>query len=156
MVISAIAAEEMSAEETGTAYLTLLTITHPDLGTPLRFTSDNVNTISNGNTFVPFPYDITLPDDTEGQIPEAQLVIDNTSTEIISVLRQLTTAPIITIDVIRSEDPNYVERSWTGLEWRSTSYNLDTITGKLTVENLATEEFPPLTFDESWDGLYPG
>ncbi len=156
MVISAIAAEEMSAEETGTAYLTLLTISHPDLGTPIRFTSDNVNTVSNSNTFVPFPYNITLPDDTEGQIPEAQLVIDNTSTEIIAILRQLTSPPIITLQVVRSADTDYIERQWTGLEWRSTSHNPDTITGKLTVENLTTEEFPPLTFDESWDGLYPG
>ena len=87
---------ELAAQETGTAWLVLLTITHPGLPTPIRVTSDGVVTVHNGNTFDPFPFEVTLPDDVEGRAPQAHLRIDNTSQEIIALLRGLVTPPSLT------------------------------------------------------------
>jgi hypothetical protein len=146
---------ELSAQECATAWLALLTLTHPDLDTPIRVTSDGVQTLSNGNVFAPFPFEVTLPDDVEGRAPQAHLRIDNTSLEIIALLRGLTTPPLMTIQIVRSVDPDVIEREWLGIEWRSSSYDVGSITGTLTVDDLATEEFPYVTFDGRFKGLWP-
>ena len=118
-------------------------------------TSDGVPTISNGETFQPFPFEMTLPDDVEGRAPQAQLRIDNTSQEIIAILRGLITPPSLTIQIVRSADPDVVEREWVGLEWRASTYDVGAITGTLTVDDLATEEFPYVTFDGRFRALWP-
>ena len=114
MTISNAGLGELAAQETGTAWLVLLTLDHPDLDRPIRVTSDGVATTSNGEVFESFPFEVTLPDDVEGRAPQAHLRIDNTSQEIIALLRGLVTPPSLTIKIVRSADPNYVERVWSG------------------------------------------
>ena len=47
------------------------------------------------------------------------------------------------------------EREWAGLEWRASSWDIGAITGTLAVDDLATEEFPYVTFDGRFKGLWP-
>lgn len=155
MTISTDGLVELSAQETGTAWLVLLTLTHPELDRPIRVTSDGVETMSNGNVFAPMPFEVVLPDDVEGRTPQAQLRFDNTSQEIVAILRGLTTPPVMTIQVVRASNPDFVERQWTGLEWRASSIDIASVTGTLTVDDLATEEFPYVTFDGRFKGLWP-
>lgn len=155
MTLSSIGIAEVSAQETGTAWLVLLTIDHDDLPNPIRVTSDGVATVSNGNTFSPYPFLVTLPDDTEGRAPQAQLQIDNTTQEIIAALRALVSPPSLMIQIVRASAPNVVEREWVGLQWRASSYDIGMITGTLGIEDLAMEEFPYYTFDGRWPGLWP-
>lgn len=155
MTISAAGAAELAAQECATAWLVLLTLEHPGLDQPIRVTSDAVATTSNGHTFQPFPFEVTLPDDVEGRAPQAQLRIDNTSQEIIALLRGLTTPPSLTIQIVRSATPDVIEREWSGLEWRSSQYDIGAITGTLTIEDMALEEFPYITFDGRFKGLWP-
>jgi Domain of unknown function (DUF1833) len=155
MAFSLTAERELAAQECGTAWLVLLTITHADLPSPLRFTSDSVETVSNGVTFQPFWFDIVLPDDVEGRTPRAQLRIDNTSQEVVALLRGLTTPPAITLQVVRATAPDVVEREWAGLEWRSSAFDVGFITGTLTIDDLATEEFPYETYDGRFKALWP-
>jgi hypothetical protein len=155
VTISAAGIAELSAQECATAWLVLITFDHPDLDQPIRVTSDGVATTSNGEVYEPIPFQIVLPDDVEGRAPQARLVIDNTSLEVIALLRALTTPPSITLQIVRAATPDVVERQWTGLEWRSSTYDVGTITGTLTVEDMATEEFPYVTFDGRFKGLWP-
>jgi Domain of unknown function (DUF1833) len=155
VTITAAGVTELAAQECATAWLVLLTINHPSLTTPLRFTSDAKPTISNSQTYQSFPFEITLPDDVEGRAPQAHLRIDNTSQEVIAILRGLTTPPTVTMQIVRSAAPNVVEREWGGLEWRASTYDVGFITGTLTVDDLATEEFPYITFDGRFRALWP-
>ena len=155
MPFSSQAITELSAQQTDTAWLVLIELSHPDLPAPIRVTSDAVQTISNGDVYSPFPFDLTLPDDSEGRAPQANLVFDNISQEIIAALRALITPPILTIRIVRASDPNYVEREWVGLEWHSSQYDISTVTGILTIDDLAKEEFPFITFDSArFPGLF--
>jgi hypothetical protein len=153
--ISAAGVTELAAQDCGTAWIVLLTMTHPELPSTLRFSSDAVDTHSNGQTFQHFPFDLVLPDDVEGRTPQAQMRIDNTSQELVAMLRSLTTPPSLTIQIVRSADPNVIEREWSGLEWRSSTVDPAFITGTLTVEDMATEEFPYITFDGRFRALWP-
>ena len=155
MTITAAGVTELAAQECATAWLVLLTISHPSLPTPLRFTSDGVTTISNSQTYQSFPFEITLPDDVEGRAPMAQLRVDNTSQEVIALLRGLTSPPTVTMQIVRSAAPNVVERQWVGLEWRASTHDVGFITGQLTVDDIATEEFPYITFDGRFRALWP-
>lgn len=146
---------EMSRESTDTAWLVLLTLDHEDLTDSIRVTSDAVSTASGGDVYSPFPFEVILPDDVEGVPPQAQLRIDNTTQEIISALRGLTSPPRLTIKIVRSINPDIVDYSWTGLEWSASSYDKSIITGTLTFNDLSREEFPYTTFDTRWSGLWP-
>jgi Domain of unknown function (DUF1833) len=153
VTITAAGLTEVSAQECQTAWLVLLTLEHAALDQPIRVTSDAVTTISNGNTYSPFPFEVTLPDDVEGRAPQARLRIDNTSQEIVAMLRGLTSP--LKIQIVRSAAPDVVEREWLGLEWRVSQYDIGAITGILTIDDMALEEFPCVTFDGRFTGLWP-
>ncbi len=154
MPLTSAAVTELSAEEVENAWIVLLTILHDDLQAPIRMTSDGAPTIHDGYVYTPFPFELSLPDDVEKQAPIAALRIDNTNQQIIADLRGLEAAPRINIKIVRSADPNVIEREYDGLELRGESYDVGSITGKLTVEDWSTEEFPYETFDGRWVGLW--
>lgn len=155
MSLSAAGVADLSAQQTDSAWLILLTVSHADLATPIRVTSDAVATVSNGNTYTPYPFEVSLPDDVEGRVPYATLRIDNTTTEIAGLLRPLTTPPTLTIQVVRSGTPDTVERSWSGIQWKASAFDVGVVTGTLTMDDVATEEFPYITFDGRFPGLWP-
>ncbi|HYN39200.1 MAG TPA: DUF1833 family protein [Rhodospirillales bacterium] len=154
-VALATAAAELAAEHCASAWLVLVTLDHPDLDAPLRFTSDAVQTVSQGYVFAPMAFAITLPDDVEARAPRAQPRIDNTSQEIIASLRGLVEPLAVTLQIVRAGDPDVIEREWAGLEWRASSYDLAFVSGGLGVEDMAAEEFPYETFDGRFAGLWP-
>lgn len=64
-----------SAEE---PLLAMVEITHADLGdTPIRVVNDTQPLVSRGQTFLACLFEVTLPDDVDGQIPQARLEVDN-------------------------------------------------------------------------------
>lgn len=71
MTLTGAATRELAAQDCATPWL-VLEISHPQLPAPLRLTSDGVATISNGASYEPFPFEVTLPDDAEGRARRAQ------------------------------------------------------------------------------------
>lgn len=59
------------------APIVLLQIDHASLSSPVRVVNDTLDLTSNGNLYVAFPFRCELPDDFDGQLPRASLVIDN-------------------------------------------------------------------------------
>ncbi|ANN66475.1 DUF1833 family protein [Bordetella bronchialis] len=62
--------------------LVCLEIIHPDLAEPIRVVRDTQDLLARGNTYTACPFDITLPDDIEGQIPQATIQVDNVGREL--------------------------------------------------------------------------
>ena len=137
------------------AWLVLVTIDHADLPAPFRLTSDGVDTTSQGYMFSALPFEVVLPDDAEARAPRAQLRIDNTSLEVIAALRGLVDPLGVTLQIVRASAPDVIEREWTGLEWRASTYDVGFISGTLGVDDMAAEEFPYQTFDGRFSGLWP-
>jgi hypothetical protein len=63
--------------------LYLLEIDHPNLVTPVRIVQDNQDIVSNGNTYMKFAFEITLPDDLSTGQPKAVLAVDNVMRELV-------------------------------------------------------------------------
>ena len=145
--------QALNAAETGEAFLVLLTLSHPDLGEPLRVTSDAVDTVSRGMTFMAFPFSLSLPSDEDSRAPEARLSIDNIDRQIVKTLRNLGSAPYVLIEIIRAADPDTVEAQFQDFRLTAVTYDSHVVEGNLTVEDFTSEPFPAGIFSP---GFFPG
>lgn len=135
------------AQETNEVYLILVTVDHDDISTPIRAVNNNVDIVSNGNTYVAFPHQVILPDDREESAPRAKLIMDNTSREIVTEIRLISTAPTVTIQVVRAADPDTLEAFWSDFILKNVKWNRSNISGELMHEQIELEAFPKGTFN---------
>lgn len=91
--------------------LILLTITVPGLADPIRVTSDSVDTVSRGDTYLACPFRLVLPEIGDNGPPRARLQIDNVGQQLTDALRSLQPGqtPVIACEVVWAEDPDEVE-----------------------------------------------
>jgi len=144
------------ASQTGEAFLMLLTIDHASLGAPIRATSDSVATVSNGNTFVAYPFRLELSPEGEKATPRMRLQIDNVDREIVQALRNAgLTAPTVTAQVVLGSDPDTIEAEFPEFKLRSASYDALVVEGELRLEDFTTLPYPFLTYTPSrFPGLF--
>jgi len=145
--------QDMASQETGEAVLVLLTIEHADLVTPIRVTSDGVQTISNGNTFEPCPFRIVLPAEVENEPFEMQLEIDNVDRRVIDTLRTLKSSPTVRVQVVRASTPDTIEYEAFGFELKGADADMYTVRGRLVRQDLISEPYPAGRFTPY---LFPG
>jgi len=146
--------EAVNSTETGEVFLILVTISHPDLANTIRITSDSVDTVSNGNTFVSFPFRASLPDDSEeasGAL--AKLTIDAVDRRVVEAVRKISGVPDVEIDIVLASDPDQLEASWPTFKMSNARYDKMTIEGDLVLELLDQEPFPADSFDPA---RFPG
>ena len=151
--LSSLMQQSLYAAETGEAFIILLTLSHDDMPAPVRVTSDEVTTVSNGESFVPFPFDIVLPNDIDSKSYRAKLTIDNIDRQIVQAVRSLTTAPSVLIQIVRAAAPDTVEAQFVDFKLTNVSYDAYRVEGHLTVEDFTAEPFPAALFSP---GLFPG
>lgn len=132
------------------AFLILLTIAHPDLETPIRVSSDSLDTQSRGNDFIAFPFELSLPDDEDNRSPRARLVIDNIDRTVLKTVRQLTSSPTVLIEIVRAAEPDTVEARFEDFRFVNISYDSRVVEGDLTIEDFTTEPYPAASFSPSF------
>ena len=153
MVISSGARQDLFDQETGEAFIILLTLSHVDLSIPIRVCNNGVNIISNGDTYFALPFEISLPSDEGGDIPRAVVRIDNVNRAMVIAIRSISTSPTVQMDIIRASAPNVLEVSFPDFIFTGISYDAFTISGDLTLENFLLEPYPAGVFDPS---RFPG
>jgi hypothetical protein len=147
--------EAVYGQEAGEAFIILLELSNPGLSQPIRVSSDSVDTTHNGNTYVAFPFDIALPDDTDEGPPTTRLTIDNVSREIVQAVRSVSTAVDVDIKIVLGSDPDKVEAEFPDFQLRDVRYNVLTVEGQLNIESFAQEPFPAGKFDPArFPGLF--
>lgn len=151
--LSAGTRQAMHAAESDDAFLILLTFDHADLTSPIRVSSDAVETVSRGMSFAAYPFDLSLPDDEEDKAPRARLAIDNVDRQIVATLRQLQSSPVLTIEIVRAADPDTVEAVFHDFRLRNVRYDSRLIQAELTIEDFTAEPYPAASFSPS---LFPG
>ena len=140
---------------TDEAYLVLLTIDHDDMVEPLHITSDGVSTSSGGVSFIPYPFSLALPDDTERPFSQGKLVIENVSQRIIESVRSFSTALSVTMQIVLSSDPDTVEIEYPDFDLIDISYDEQSISGNLSILSFVEEPFPGDSFIPSdFPGLF--
>jgi len=127
------------AQQTDQAWLVLLIVDHPDFADPLRFVNSIDPVVSNGEDFVPFPFEIEWPNDDPERAPEARLRIDNITRDIVIAVRDLQSPPTARFQVVLSDAPDVVEMDVTGYTLRNAEWDASTVTFTLKAEDLVTE-----------------
>jgi len=153
--------------ETGEVPVILLTIDHEDLGeTPIRISTDNKEefviegetlrgTLSNEDQYLYLPMEITLPDDSDDSISSAQISIDNIERSILLAVRQLDSAPTVTIQVVLASTPDVVEASFNNFTLSDVTADALVISGSLSLGNFLSEPFPGGSMNPSnFPGLF--
>jgi len=151
--LSSTAIQAINGQETAEVFIILLTLDHPDLSQPIRVSSDSVATTSRSNTFVSFPFQLSLPDDKENSSPRARLSIDNVDRQIVTALRSINSAPTLLMEIILASDPDIVEASFPDFKLTNVSYNARIVEGDLTIEDFTSEPYPSAVFSP---GFFPG
>tara|TARA_R110000868_G_scaffold31576_3_gene115602 strand:- start:1829 stop:2302 length:474 start_codon:yes stop_codon:yes gene_type:complete len=134
---SAAARENLLATSASEPFFVLLEITHADLAVPVRVVNDTQNMTSNGVEFIGCPFNVTLPDDVAGQMPSAQLEVDNIGRDLTQWLefsRGGQGARCRIMQVMRS-DPDTVEFDMT-LDLTNMKITNETVSGSLGFENM--------------------
>ena len=134
---SAAARENLLATSANEPFLVLLEITHADLAVPVRVVNDTQNLTSNEIEFIGCPFNVTLPDDVAGQMPQAQLEVDNIGRDLTQWLeysRGGQGARCRIMQVMRS-DPNTIEFDMT-LDLTNMKITNETVSGSLGFENM--------------------
>ena len=151
--VSAAFKQAIFAQETNEAFMLLVTISHASLAAPIRVCANGQDIVSNGNTFVGFPVQISLPSDEDDNAPTANMTIDNIDLQIIIGLRALTSPPNVDVAIVLASNPNLVEISMPTFKLRNVTYDSMTVTGELKVDDLTEEPYPA---DQFSPPLFPG
>ena len=126
-------------------FIVLIEIDHADLAEPLRFTSDRAETVSNGETYTPFPFSLALPSQAEG-IAVSRLQIQNVHRDIVRTIRTLTSAPSFRIWVVLDDDPDRIEAGPWNMMLASTEYDQDFVTADIEGPSFLSEPYPSNTY----------
>lgn len=112
--------------------LLLLQIDHPALAVPVRVVCDTQDITSNGNVYTALAFSCSVPDDQEGQLPQATLELDNVGRELTQWLEvsQGGLGATATLSEILRSVPDHVEWSIT-LDLNGISVKPQKVTGQL-------------------------
>lgn len=151
------------AQETDEVPICLLTITHPELASPIYLSSNPTTRISDDpliyatysreNEYLTIPFDFTLPDDQADTPPRMQLVVDNTQAELVKVLRSFSTLATVVVEMVLASAPDHVEIALPGLQLGSAKIQEKSIPIDLLADLLVNEPFPGGSFTA---GSFPG
>ncbi len=147
--VSNITREALFAQETGEAFLIILTMDHTSLEVPIRVSSDIVNTTSRGLDFIAFPFELTLPDNQENASPKAHLKINNIDRSIVKTLREINSPATVLIEVVRANAPDIIEAKFLNFKLVNVTYDEKIVEGDLTIEDFTSEPYPANSFSPS-------
>ena len=143
----------MFGQQTDEVVLVLLTLDHDDLASPIRVTSDGVDSISNGETFLAYPFQINLPEQGEDGPSVGKLTIDNVNQSIAQAVRSISTPPDLTIQIVLASDPDTVEVELTNYEFTDIVITAETVVGNISRKVFYNEPYPCYYFIPS---QFPG
>ena len=145
---------ETEEESGSTPILTLLTITHSTLITPIYCVLNNENVISNSIEYIAYPFKFEPPKFRKDGIDPGSITIENIDGAIVEALRTAAGAeePKCTFSFVLANDLNTVQRTWPSLLLTSAKYT-DTITGSLQYPQLNSEPYTKYYFN---DVYFPG
>lgn len=147
-----------NAQETKEVLLALITITHDSIvGGPLRLVQDLQDLTSNGNVYTAFPFQVTLPNDSDEGVLQVKLVIDNVDRQIAQAIRTMppSSPPTVQIDLVIASQPDVVEMSIVGLTLRNVSGDAFQIEGDLRIDEEDLIPFPEGAFTpQDFPGMF--
>lgn len=153
--LSTAALEAIYAPQTDKVFLFLVEINHADMATPLRFVNNHQAITSSLAVYTPYAFEFDPPDEVEGVIPVAKLIIDNTDRQIVALIRSLASAPTVTVSIVLADSPDVVEAGPSEFILKNVAYNVETVSGDLVYDDFEHMNIPGDLFEpQSFGGLF--
>ena len=166
--LSPAALSAMFGQESDATLITLLTIkANPNVGIYTNiYLADNFTTrlsetdadiiygvTSNSINYSFLPLQVILPTEDTASAPRCTISIFDATQILLPILRNISGAVDIDLQLVLNSSPDTVEASFTGLKLTNILYNADSITGELTMPSLEVEPFPIHSFTPAY---FPG
>lgn len=119
------------AQDTDEVFLTLLRIEHADLGAPILLAYNTEPVVRTDGTYLPYPFRINLPTQSDEELPEVTLTVDNTDLAVNEKIRTLVGQPDVTFMVVLASSPDTVEAGPFAMKLATASATAESITGTL-------------------------
>jgi hypothetical protein len=129
--VSLTALQAMMAQETAEVFIPLLRIEHPSLDAPVLLAYNTESVVRTDGTYLPYPFQINLPTQSDEDVPEVSLTVDNTDLEVNNKIKTLVGQPDVTFMVVLASSPNTVEAGPFVMKLANAQATADTITGAL-------------------------
>lgn len=142
---------QLFKQESEDPFLTLLTLTGST--ETFRLVNNTRDIVSRGETYTAFPMRVRLPGDDGESAREFQIDFDNASLLLITALRSVTEPLPCKIEMILASLPDVVQISVEDLLVRSVTYNKNTVTARIVLDNFLVVGVPSEKYTPS---LYPG
>lgn len=128
--------------------LTLVTIEHTDLGTPVRLVNDNQDLTSGGDLYQAYPFAFSFPTQPETGLPEARIVIDNLGKPLMTWLEASNggAGATITLEHVLRSAPNTIEASIV-LELHDIVITSQSINARMSYPNPSHKKVNPTRYD---------
>uniref|UniRef100_UPI003BA98BB0 DUF1833 family protein n=1 Tax=Stappia sp. TaxID=1870903 RepID=UPI003BA98BB0 len=130
-----------NAAQTDEVFLVLLEIDHPQLTEPVRLVSNTEDVVSNGDTYVGFPFEISLFNE-DDQTPRAQIRVQNVDRRIGEVVRSLRSVASVAVSVVLASDPDTIELDWIQAELRDVEGDAISVSATIAGQDYTTEPWP--------------
>ena len=148
--------QALFSSTTTQAYFVLVTIEHPDFTAVRVVNNTEMLTASDGRVFMPFPFSVIMPPDTEDLQYQSQLIVYDVEQSIVDNLRFVAgsrTRMSVTLEIVEADTPTVTLARVSGLEVQNVTYSEAQVTLDLTIDNFLTEGFPRDSFTP---GNFPG
>lgn len=133
----------------------LLTITHKRLIEPVRVVSDTINLVSNGDTYLGFPFEFVFPQEDDA-VPKGRIRIQNVDRRIGHTIKGIKDTLLVRLDTVLRSDPDEIEFTYKYLYLMNAKANNNSIEGDLSGKNFSTLTYPNVKANKTnFPGLFP-
>jgi len=149
--------EALFAQETDQVFVPVLTISHPEIAEPYRVVGNTQDLIKDGETYTAVPFRFELPDDQEDRIQTIKIQIENVSRTLVEMVRNISTAPDVSFEIVRTDEPEETIAGPWEMRLDEVSYNAITIEGELGRKRRLNVEFPKQEYaylPQNFEGLF--
>lgn len=153
MTLSSAALKSALEFDTEEVWLVLLKIEHDSLEESIRVVNNKEDITSNGEIYTAFPFEISLPDETQDTLGQCKLRIDNVDRRIVEAVRLCTGVPKMTISVILADSPDIVEFGPLDMNLSVVEYDSFIVDATITYDDVLNQSFPKDKFIPS---MFPG
>ncbi|MCI0557369.1 MAG: hypothetical protein MN733_02660 [Nitrososphaera sp.] len=144
----------LEAWKSGEAYIVLATFQHPDISSPVYLANNNEDVVSNGITYIGFPFEIEVPGEFDGP-PRGTMTIQNVDRKIGYELQKLKTPPILELQVVLASAPDDVWLSFKHFWFRNITGNAISIQGEIDSWDFASDPWPArIVTQDRFPGLF--
>lgn len=121
--------------------LPLVRLSHPSWPDDVRIVPDWRPLVHQGAEYLPYAFEIALPDDDAEGLPVLRWVADNVSRDLVAALRAVTDKVSARVVWVLASQPDFVEAGPFDVEMTAVEYDAQTLTGTMQIEPILDEPF---------------